>query len=155
MPEQMLEATDSDTDNASAYETCRFSISVYVMVGFAFADHSRGPVGWLPGKDSCRWPILEGSSARYWREGHGGTGGSSTNRLFSVEPQSFKPTSLNSSFSRLLLRDPLYPFLSDLWQVVFANFLLFFARTSGKSPSAFLHAKSVSPWCKPQSFLVA
>jgi hypothetical protein len=55
----MPEAADSNIDNASAYETCRFSISVYVTVSFAFADHSRGPVGWLPGKCSCRSPILE------------------------------------------------------------------------------------------------
>jgi hypothetical protein len=74
----MPEAADSNTDNASAYETCRFSISVYLTVGFAFADHSRGPVGRLPGKDSCRSPILEEDIKD---EVTGGTGGSSPSSL--------------------------------------------------------------------------
>lgn len=79
----MREVSNSDTDNASAYETCRFSISVYVTASFAFADHSRGPVGRLPGKGSCRSPILEeGHQPGVEEKVTGGTGGSSLTGSF-------------------------------------------------------------------------
>ena len=78
----MPEAADSNTDNASAYETCRFSISVYVTVGFAFADQLPR-AGWAVSRE--RLMSLANSGRGYRREGHGRDRRCLSNGLFSGE----------------------------------------------------------------------